>query len=160
MKKGWKITIGILLILGIAIFGGIQLERHFVEQRVTDILPIKDGTLATGAKLKNVELAPMTPDDVALQLNNEAFNLKQSSRGLFSDTNAIAKNDSVILTVTSDKLSPAMINMALTTNGDQVDQLAQKVLRSMTEAGTKNPRLTIKVVDSNNKALKALTYPN
>ena len=160
MKKGWKITIGILLILGIAIFGGIQLERHFVEQRVTDILPIKDGTLATGAKLKNVELAPMTPDDVALQLNNEAFNLKQSSRGLFSDTNAIAKNDSVILTVTSDKLSPAMINMALTTNGDQVDQLAQKVLRSMTEAGTKNPRLTIKVVDSNNKALKTLTYPN
>ena len=160
MKKGWKITIGILLILGIAIFGGIQLERHFVEQRVTDILPIKDGTLAAGAKLKNVELAPMTPDDVALQLNNEAFNLQQSSRGLFSDTNAVAKNDSVTLTVTSDKLSPAMINMALTTNGDQVDQLAQRVLRSMTEAGTKNPRLTIKVVDSNNKALKTLTYPN
>ncbi|WP_447408961.1 hypothetical protein ACDP95_01775 [Weissella confusa] len=160
MKKGWRITIGILLILGIAIFGGIQLERHFVAQRVTDILPIKDGTLATGAKLKNVELAPMTPDDVALQLNNEAFNLKQSSRGLISDTNAVAKNDSVTLTVTSDKLSPAMINRALTTNGDQVDQLAQKVLRSMTEAGTKNPRLTIKVVDSNNKTLKTLTYPN
>lgn len=160
MKKGWKIAIGIVLRLGIIIFGAIQLERHFVERRVTEMLPIKDGTLTTGVKLKNVDVAPMTPDQVAVQLNNEAFNLKQSSRGLFTDTNAVAKNDAVTLTVTSDKLSPSMINMALATNGDQVNQLANKVLRSMTDAGTKNPSLTIQVVDSNNKTLKTLTYPN
>lgn len=160
MKKGWKIAIGIVLLLGIIIFGAIQFERHFVERRVTEMLPVKDGTLTTGAKLKNVDVAPMTPDQVAIQLNNEAFNLKQSSRGLFTDTNAVAKNDAVTLTVTSDKLSPSMINMALATNGDQVNQLANKVLRSMTDAGTKNPSLTIQVVDSNNKTLKTLTYPN
>ncbi|WP_242050276.1 hypothetical protein [Weissella confusa] len=95
MKKGWKIAIGIVLLLGIIIFGAIQLERHFVERRVTEMLPIKDGTLTTGVKLKNVDVAPMTPDQVAVQLNNEAFNLKQSSRGLFTDTNAVAKNDAV-----------------------------------------------------------------
>lgn len=156
MKKGWKIAIGIVLLLGIIIFGAIQLERHFVERRVTEMLPIKDGTLTTGVKLKNVDVAPMTPDQVAVQLNNEALNLKQSSRGLFTDTNAVAKSDAV----TSDKLSPSMINMALATNGDQVNQLANKVLRSMTDAGTKNPSLTIQVVDSNNKTLKTLTYPN
>ncbi|WP_270765550.1 hypothetical protein [Weissella confusa] len=71
MKKGWKIAIGIVLLLGIIIFGAIQFER-----RVTEMLPVKDGTLTTGAKLKNVDVAPMTPDQVAVQLNNEAFNLK------------------------------------------------------------------------------------
>lgn len=37
MKKGWKIAIGIVLLLGIIIFGAIQLERHFVERRVTEM---------------------------------------------------------------------------------------------------------------------------
>lgn len=56
MKKGWKIAIGIVLLLGIIIFGAIQFERHFVERRVTEMLPVKDGTLTTGAKLKNVDV--------------------------------------------------------------------------------------------------------
>ncbi|MBC6499479.1 hypothetical protein H7R52_14605 [Weissella confusa] len=78
-------SLTIQVVDSIIIFGAIQLERHFVERRVTEMLPIKDGTLTTGAKLKNVDVAPMTPDQVAVQLNNEAFNLKQSSRGLLTN---------------------------------------------------------------------------
>ena len=37
-----------------SVFGAIQLERHFVERRVTEMLPIKDGTLTTVQNLKTL----------------------------------------------------------------------------------------------------------
>lgn len=108
--------------------------------------------------MKNVEIAPTTPQNIVLKLNNEAFNLKQSANGLVTDDSEQVTGDTVTYTIKTDKRSQTILNLGLRTNGDKIDELGRKIIQPMQASGAKHSKLVINVTNDARDSLKSLTY--
>ena len=153
MKKFWLILIGVLTVIGVLIFAGIQ-----IKQQGHHVITYCQQDTHHGVDLKNVEIAPTTPQNIVLKLNNEAFNLKQSANGLVTDDSEQVTGDTVTYTIKTDKRSQTILNLGLRTNGDKIDELGRKIIQPMQASGAKHSKLVINVTNDARDSLKSLTY--
>ncbi|GAK30942.1 hypothetical protein WOSG25_060620 [Weissella oryzae SG25] len=148
-----------VVVLALVAFAGVQLERHIIANKAASIVA-KAAPVTKAGKLADVKLAPSTPNEIADRLNSGKETLISASNGLIDDATANVNGSTVTYDVSSSKLSPLLVSTAMTTNGDQVQQMADKLLTSMKDAGTSNPKVVINVTDTNGNVIKSLTYTN
>ncbi|MCM0583161.1 hypothetical protein H9L19_08055 [Weissella diestrammenae] len=162
-KRRVKVFIGVLITIAIVAFGALQLERYVVDQQAAKLVSAMapaTTTKTTAGTISKLKLAASTPEQIATRLNENESGLVARSKQSISSAEASTSENGIIYTIATDKLNTTTVNMLLSANGDQVKQMAKKIVSSMADAGTNNPKMTINIVDSNGKLIKQLVYTN
>lgn len=159
-KRLWVSLSIFVVVVGLIVFGGVQFERSVVAGQAATIVskaaPISSSSL--GTSLADVELAPRSASEISDKLNESSSTLISESNGLFDSAEATVSGSTVTETLTTSKLNSLLVNTAMTTNGDQVQTMADKVLTSMQSACEKNPKLIVNITNTDGKVIKTLTY--
>ena len=112
----------------------------------------------TNTNLDNLTLSASTPDQMTALLNANEETIISNSKGMITSAEATTDGDTVMYTLSSSKMNKLVVNTLLKTNGDQLETLSDKVLDAMSEAGTENPKMTIKFVDDSGDVVKEVSY--
>jgi|GEM_PF-469727 len=169
-KKILIFFIVLLIIIGGLSAGAVWFARRMVAENAGDIINniIPAGTDTTqtggtgetdgGSALADISLPPSTPEQITEKMNSAAQTIVEQSRGLVESAQASVDGSTVTYNLQTSRLNNAMIGAALMASGDQLDEIANKVLDSMEAAGTQNPRLDVNIVDDAGNILRTIPF--
>lgn len=158
--RGRKIVVtllSIIVVLALIAFGAIMLERHMIAGKTEAIISkIVPNMSSLGEAVG--KSASASPSGIANKLNENADAIVNQSQGLIDSAKATSTNSGVTYTVQSSKLNTAAVNTLLTTNGDQAQTIADKVLDAMSQSGVEHPKLKLQLTNASGETVKTLTY--
>ena len=119
-------------------------------------------TKAVAEELKeqgsNIYVGALCPGPVDTEFNENADVIKSQSQGMISSAKATSTSSKVTYTLESSKLNKATVGALLLASGDQVEEVADKVLDSMKKAGVAQPKLQVDLTDDKGNVIKTLNY--
>ncbi|ARE18587.2 hypothetical protein [Lactococcus cremoris] len=108
--------------------------RHVISSQTDNIAAkfIPDSQNLTDAA---DQIGSATPSAIASKLNENSDTIKSQSQGLINSAKATSTDSKLTYTLESSKLNKATVGALLLASGDQVKDVADKVLDSMKKAG-------------------------
>jgi hypothetical protein len=147
------------MLLALLLGAGLIVERQLVAKKVDSLsssLAATESSLAVSTSGSSLPAA--NPSTIASKLNDYSSQIVSQSQGIIDSATATSTNSTVTYTLKSGTLNSLTANALVMTNGDQLKQLADKALASMTAAGISNPSVIINLADNSGNVMKTLTY--
>jgi len=155
--KIFAILLSIVIFFALIIFGVVMIGRQVISSQtdniVAQLLP-NSGNGTNGVS----QIMTATPSAIATKLNENADVIKSQSQGMISSAKATSTSSKVTYTLESSKLNKATVGALLLASGDQVEEVADKVLDSMKKAGVAQPKLQVDLTDDKGNVIKTLNY--
>lgn len=164
--KIFAILLSIVIFFALIIFGVVMIGRQVISSQTDNIaakfLPSSGSSGSSGSSASVTDavsqMGSATPSAIATKLNENADVIKSQSQGMISSAKATSTDSKVTYTLESSKLNKATVGALLLASGDQVEEVADKVLDSMKKAGVAQPKLQVDLTDDNGKVIKTLNY--
>ena len=162
-SKAWLVILLTLLVFAGVVVGGVVLfARHIVSNQATNIVTsmIPSQVDASGQNLADIQLEPSTPQEISQHLNAASSAIVERAGGFLNSATATATDSSVTYDVSlgAAAANPLLVNGLLATNGDQIEEIANRVLDSMQASGVENPTLTLNLTDDDGNIIRTLHY--
>ncbi|QPS71706.1 hypothetical protein [Lactococcus garvieae] len=149
--------LGLAIIIAIILFGLVMLGRYVIESSsnniISKVIPYSQSLTDASGKI-----ASASPEAIVSTLNGNASSIVDRSQGFIDSAQATTDGQTVEYKVSSSKLNGLLANGLLATNGDQIEDIANKVLDSMKSAGVEQPQLVLKLTDSQGQLIKTVNY--
>lgn len=164
--KIFAILLSIVIFFALIIFGVVMIGRQVISSQTDNIaakfLPSSgsSGSSEGSASVTDAvsQMGSATPSAIATKLNENADVIKSQSQGMISSAKATSTGSKVTYTLESSKLNKATVGALLLASGDQVEEVADKVLDSMKKAGVAQPQLQVDLTDDKGNVIKTLNY--
>ncbi|MFQ8930710.1 MAG: hypothetical protein ACLR69_01735 [Lactococcus lactis] len=164
--KIFAILLSIVIFFALIIFGVVMIGRQVISSQTDNIaakfLPSSgsSGSSEGSASVTDAvsQMGSATPSAIATKLNENADVIKSQSQGMISSAKATSTSSKVTYTLESSKLNKATVGALLLASGDQVEEVADKVLDSMKKAGVAQPKLQVDLTDDKGNVIKTLNY--
>ena len=155
--KVFAILLSLIIFLALIVFGIVMVGRHVISSQTDNIAAkfIPDSQNLTDAA---DQIGSATPSAIARKLNENSDTIKSQSQGLINSAKATSTDSKLTYTLESSKLNKATVGALLLASGDQVKDVADKVLDSMKKAGVAQPKLRIDLTDDKGNIIKTLDY--
>lgn len=155
--KVFAILLSLIIFLALIVFGIVMVGRHVISSQTDNIAAkfIPDSQNLTDAVN---QIGSATPQAIASKLNENSDTIKSQSQGLINSAKATSTDSKLTYTLESSKLNKATVGALLLASGDQVKDVADKVLDSMKKAGVAQPKLQIDLTDDKGNIIKTLDY--
>ncbi|MGF2993708.1 hypothetical protein [Lactococcus lactis] len=158
--KIFAILLSIVIFFALIIFGVVMIGRQVISSQTDNIaakfLPSSEGSASVTDAVS--QMGSATPSAIATKLNENADVIKSQSQGMISSAKATSTDSKVTYTLESSKLNKATVGALLLASGDQVEEVADKVLDSMKKAGVAQPKLQVDLTDDKGNVIKTLNY--
>nr|WP_051013177.1 hypothetical protein [Lactococcus cremoris] len=138
--KVFAILLFLIIFLALIVFGIVMVGRHVISSQTDNIAAkfIPDSQNLTDAA---DQIGSATPSAIVSKLNENSDTIKSQSQGLINSAKATSTDSKLTYTLESSKLNKATVGALLLASGDQVKDVADKVLDSMKKAGVAQPKL-------------------
>lgn len=167
--KIFAILLSIVIFFALIIFGVVMIGRQVISSQTDNIaakfLPSSGSSGSSGSSEGSAsvtdavsQMGSATPSAIATKLNENADVIKSQSQGMISSAKATSTSSKVTYTLESSKLNKATVGALLLASGDQVEEVADKVLDSMKKAGVAQPKLQVDLTDDKGNVIKTLNY--
>lgn len=167
--KIFAILLSIVIFFALIIFGVVMIGRQVISSQTDNIaakfLPSSGSSGSSGSSEGSAsvndavsQMGSATPSAIATKLNENADVIKSQSQGMISSAKATSTGSKVTYTLESSKLNKATVGALLLASGDQVEEVADKVLDSMKKAGVAQPKLQVDLTDDKGNVIKTLNY--
>jgi predicted PurR-regulated permease PerM len=167
--KIFAILLSIVIFFALIIFGVVMIGRQVISSQTDNIaakfLPSSGSSGSSGSSEGSAsvtdavsQMGSATPSAIATKLNENADVIKSQSQGMISSAKATSTDSKVTYTLESSKLNKATVGALLLASGDQVEEVADKVLDSMKKAGVAQPKLQVDLTDDKGNVIKTLNY--
>ncbi len=164
--KIFAILLSIVIFFALIIFGVVMIGRQVISSQTDNIaakfLPSSGSSGSSGSSTSVTDavsqMGSATPSAIATKLNENADVIKSQSQGMISSAKATSTDSKVTYTLESSKLNKATVGALLLASGDQVEEVADKVLDAMKKAGVAQPKLQVDLTDDNGNVIKTLNY--
>ena len=162
-SKIFAILLSIVIFFALIIFGVVMIGRQVISSQTDNIaakfLPSSGSSEGADSVTDAVsQMGSATPSAIATKLNENADVIKSQSQGMISSAKATSTGSKVTYTLESSKLNKATVGALLLASGDQVEEVADKVLDSMKKAGVAQPKLQVDLTDDKGNVIKTLNY--
>lgn len=124
--------VGLIIVLALFVGGLVLLGRYAIANN-TDNLLSKVIPYSESLTDASGNIAPASPEAIVSTLNQNASNIVSRSQGFIDSAQA-------------------------TTNGDQIEKVADKVLESMKASGVNHPQLVVNLTDDQGKTIQTIDY--
>ncbi|CAL97538.1 hypothetical protein [Lactococcus cremoris] len=155
--KVFAILLSLIIFLALIVFGIVMIGRHVISS-LTDNIAAKFIPESQNLTDAADQIGSATPSAIASNLNENSDTIKSQSQGLINSAKATSTDSKLTYTLESSKLNKATVGALLLASGDQVKDVADKVLDSMKKAGVAQPKLQIDLTDDKGNIIKTLDY--